>query len=70
MPHDRYKTVRELADRLEIAEPTVRRWIKTGELRAIAGASRMPPRALPESPREVTARMDGIVASTPEDDEG
>lgn len=35
MPHDRYQTVQELADRLEVAEATVRRWIKTGELRAI-----------------------------------
>ena len=35
MPHDRYQTVQELADRLEVAEATVRRWIKSGELRAI-----------------------------------
>jgi len=35
MPHDRYQTVRELADRLEVAEATVRQWIKSGELRAI-----------------------------------
>lgn len=35
MPHDRYQTVQELAARLEVAEATVRRWIKTGELRAI-----------------------------------
>ena len=35
MPHDRYQTVQELAERLEVAEATVRRWIKSGELRAI-----------------------------------
>ncbi len=35
MPHDRYQTVPELADRLEVAEATVRQWIKSGVLRAI-----------------------------------
>ena len=35
MPHDRYQTVQELADRLEVAEATVRQWIKSGVLRAI-----------------------------------
>lgn len=35
MPHDRYQTVQELSDRLEVAEATVRQWIKSGELRAI-----------------------------------
>ncbi len=35
MPHDRYQTVQELADRLEVAGATVRQWIKSGELRAI-----------------------------------
>lgn len=35
MPHDRYQTVQELAERLEVAEATVRQWIKTGQLRAI-----------------------------------
>lgn len=35
MPHDRYQTVQELADRLEVAEATARQWIKGGELRAI-----------------------------------
>lgn len=35
MPHDRYQTVQELAERLEVAEATVRQWIKTGLLRAI-----------------------------------
>ena len=35
MPHDRYQTVQELADRLEVAEATVRQWIKSGALRAI-----------------------------------
>jgi excisionase family DNA binding protein len=35
MPYDRYQTVQELAERLEVAEATVRRWIKSGELRAI-----------------------------------
>lgn len=41
MPHARYQTVRELADRLEVAEATVRRWIKTGELRAIDKRSKI-----------------------------
>jgi excisionase family DNA binding protein len=35
MPQDRYQTVQQLAERLEVAEATVRQWIKTGELRAI-----------------------------------
>lgn len=35
MPQDRYQTVQELAQRLEVAEATVRHWIKSGELRAI-----------------------------------
>ena len=35
MPQDRYQTVREVTDRLEVAEATVRQWIKTGTLRAI-----------------------------------
>ena len=35
MPHDQYQTVKEVADRLKVAEATVRHWIKAGELRAI-----------------------------------
>jgi excisionase family DNA binding protein len=35
MPYDHYQSVKELADRLKVAEATVRHWIKTGELRAI-----------------------------------
>ena len=35
MPKDRYQTVQELAERLEVAEATVRLWIKSGDLRAI-----------------------------------
>jgi excisionase family DNA binding protein len=35
MPHDRYQTVKEVAERLEVAEATVRQWIKSGALRAI-----------------------------------
>ena len=35
MPQDRYQTVQEIAERLEVAEATVRHWIKSGELRAI-----------------------------------
>ncbi len=35
MPQDQYHTVRELADRLKVAEATVRHWIRTGDLRAI-----------------------------------
>lgn len=35
MPHDQYQTVHEVADRLKVAEATVRHWIKTGMLRAI-----------------------------------
>lgn len=35
MPKDRYQTVQELAERLDVAEATVRHWIKSGQLRAI-----------------------------------
>ena len=35
MPHDQYQTVREVAERLQVAEATVRHWIKVGQLRAI-----------------------------------
>ena len=35
MPQDRYQTVQEVADRLDVAEATVRQWIKNGALRAI-----------------------------------
>ena len=35
MPRDRYQTVQEVAERLEVAEATVRQWIKSGALRAI-----------------------------------
>jgi excisionase family DNA binding protein len=35
MPQDRYQTVQEVAARLEVAEATVRQWIKSGALRAI-----------------------------------
>lgn len=35
MPQDRYQTVKEVAERLEVAEATVRQWIKAGALRAI-----------------------------------
>lgn len=35
VPNDQYQTVRELADRLEVSEASVRQWIKSGELRAI-----------------------------------
>lgn len=35
MPQDRYQTVQEVAERLEVSEATVRQWIKAGELRAI-----------------------------------
>lgn len=35
MPHDQYQTVQEIADRLKVAEATVRHWIKDGSLRAI-----------------------------------
>ena len=35
MPHDRYQSVLEVAERLKVHEATVRRWIKDGELRAI-----------------------------------
>jgi len=35
MPQDRYQTVKDVAERLEVAEATVRQWIKSGELRAI-----------------------------------
>jgi excisionase family DNA binding protein len=35
MPQDQYQTVREVADRLKVAEATVRHWIRLGDLRAI-----------------------------------
>lgn len=35
MPHDRYRTVHEVADLLKVNEATVRRWIRDGDLRAI-----------------------------------
>ncbi|MDM7932234.1 helix-turn-helix domain-containing protein [Tabrizicola sp.] len=35
MPNAQYQTVKEVADRLKVAEATVRHWIKLGELRAI-----------------------------------
>lgn len=35
MPLDQYQTVKEVADRLKVAEATVRHWIKDGQLRAI-----------------------------------
>ncbi len=35
MPHDQYQTVSGVAERLDVAEATVRQWIKTGALRAI-----------------------------------
>ncbi|MFM9841897.1 MAG: helix-turn-helix domain-containing protein [Dongiaceae bacterium] len=35
MPHDRYQTVKDIAERLKVAEATVRHWIRLGELRAI-----------------------------------
>jgi excisionase family DNA binding protein len=35
MPKDQYQTVKEVADRLKVAEATVRHWIKEGRLRAI-----------------------------------
>jgi excisionase family DNA binding protein len=35
MPQDRYQTVQDLAERLNVAEATVRQWIRSGELRAI-----------------------------------
>ena len=46
MPQDRYQTVQELAVRLEVAEATVRQWIKAGSFgpstSARAGASPTP----------------------------
>lgn len=35
MPEENYQTVKEVADRLKVAEATVRHWIKLGDLRAI-----------------------------------
>lgn len=35
MSRDQYQTVKEVADRLQVGEATVRGWIKDGELRAI-----------------------------------
>jgi excisionase family DNA binding protein len=35
VPQDRYQTVQELAERLDVSEATVRQWIRGGALRAI-----------------------------------
>lgn len=35
MPNEQYQTVKDVADRLKVAEATVRHWIKLGDLRAI-----------------------------------
>ena len=35
MPNDRYQTVKDVAERLKVAEATVRHWIRLGELRAV-----------------------------------
>ncbi|KQB13930.1 helix-turn-helix domain-containing protein [Rhodobacter capsulatus] len=35
MPNDQYQTIKEVADRLKVAEATVRHWVKEGQLRAI-----------------------------------
>lgn len=35
MPKDHYQTVRDVSDRLKVAEATVRHWIRSGDLRAI-----------------------------------
>ena len=35
MPDEHYQTVRDVAERLKVAEATVRHWIKLGDLRAI-----------------------------------
>ena len=35
MPLDHYQTVKDVADRMKVAEATVRHWIKQGDLRAI-----------------------------------
>ena len=35
MPRELYQTVREVADRLQVNEATVRHWIREGDLRAI-----------------------------------
>jgi excisionase family DNA binding protein len=35
MPLDQYQTVKEVAERLRVAEATVRVWIREGALRAI-----------------------------------
>ncbi len=35
MAQDQYQTVKEVADRLKVAEATVRHWTKEGQFRAI-----------------------------------
>jgi excisionase family DNA binding protein len=35
MPLDHYQTVKDVADRMKVAEATVRHWIKQRDLRAI-----------------------------------
>lgn len=75
MPHDRYQTVQELAERLEVAEATVRRWIKSGDLRAIdiGKGWRIADFDLERflKDRETAQReMDGTAASTRADKDG
>jgi excisionase family DNA binding protein len=35
VPQDRYQTVQDVARRLDVAEATVRLWVRSGRLRAI-----------------------------------
>ena len=35
MPREAYQTVKEVADRLQVNDATVRQWIRGGDLRAI-----------------------------------
>jgi excisionase family DNA binding protein len=40
MNNDRYLTVLEVAERLRVNEETVRRWVRTGRLRAVMPGGR------------------------------
>ena len=40
MDNDRYLTVPEVAERLRVNEETVRRWVRTGRLRAVMPGGR------------------------------
>jgi len=71
MPQDRYQTVQQVADRLGVAEATVRHWIKSGALRAIdiGKGWRIPDTDLAQflAARETAPRQPGLRDEPPRD---